>query len=81
MIGSGASGGAAAQCHVEADVFHQSLTIEQGAYFEGRSCRLEEPSSAETEPGQAHPKPRLVSGNLEHRRDQPLPQAAHSELG
>ena len=26
------------QCHVEGDIFHQSLAIEQGAYFEGK-CR------------------------------------------
>ncbi|MDA7948604.1 MAG: polymer-forming cytoskeletal protein [Hyphomicrobiaceae bacterium] len=29
--------------HVEGDVFHQSLAIEQGAYFEGKSRRSEEP--------------------------------------
>ena len=27
-----------AQCHVEGDIFHQGLAIEQGAYFEGK-CR------------------------------------------
>ncbi len=29
--------------HVEGDVFHQSLAIEQGAYFEGKSRRSEDP--------------------------------------
>ena len=29
--------------HVEGDVFHQSLAIEQGAYFEGKSRRSDEP--------------------------------------
>ena len=29
--------------HVEGDVLHQSLAIEQGAYFEGKSRRAEEP--------------------------------------
>jgi cytoskeletal protein CcmA (bactofilin family) len=28
-------------CHVEGDVFHQSLAVEQGAFFEGRSRRSE----------------------------------------
>jgi cytoskeletal protein CcmA (bactofilin family) len=31
--------------HVEADVVHKSLAIEQGAFFEGRSIRSEEPMS------------------------------------
>ena len=29
--------------HVEGDIFHQSLAIEQGAYFEGKSRRSENP--------------------------------------
>lgn len=29
--------------HVEGDVFHKSLAIEQGAYFEGKSRRSENP--------------------------------------
>jgi cytoskeletal protein CcmA (bactofilin family) len=32
-----------AQCHVEGDIFHQGITIEQGAYFEGRSRRSDNP--------------------------------------
>jgi cytoskeletal protein CcmA (bactofilin family) len=32
-----------AQCHVEGDIFHQSLAIEQGAYFEGKSRRSDNP--------------------------------------
>jgi cytoskeletal protein CcmA (bactofilin family) len=31
--------------HVEGDVFHQSLSIEQGAYFEGKSRRSEDPTA------------------------------------
>ena len=31
--------------HVEGDVHHQSLAIEQGAYFEGKSRRSEDPLS------------------------------------
>jgi cytoskeletal protein CcmA (bactofilin family) len=32
-------------CRVEADVFHKSLVIEQGAFFEGKSRRSEDPMS------------------------------------
>jgi cytoskeletal protein CcmA (bactofilin family) len=32
-----------AQSHVEGDIFHQSLAIEQGAYFEGKSRRSDNP--------------------------------------
>jgi cytoskeletal protein CcmA (bactofilin family) len=32
-----------ATSHVEGDVFHQTLAIEQGAYFEGKSRRSEDP--------------------------------------
>jgi cytoskeletal protein CcmA (bactofilin family) len=31
--------------HVEADVVHKSLAIEQGAFFDGRSIRSEDPMS------------------------------------
>ena len=31
--------------HVEGDVFHKSLTIEQGAFFEGKSRRSDDPMS------------------------------------
>ena len=30
---------------IEADVFHRSLTIEQGAFYEGKSRRLDDPMS------------------------------------
>lgn len=35
--------------HVEGDVFHQTLSIEQGAFFEGKSRRSDDPLAA---PGQ-----------------------------
>jgi cytoskeletal protein CcmA (bactofilin family) len=34
-----------AQSHVEADIFHASLEIEEGAYFEGKSRRTADPLS------------------------------------
>ncbi|MEI9900297.1 MAG: polymer-forming cytoskeletal protein [Hyphomicrobium sp.] len=29
--------------HVEGDIFHQALAIEQGAFFEGKSRRSDDP--------------------------------------
>ena len=36
--------------HVEGDVYHQSLAIEQGAFFEGKSRRSEDPTAAAARP-------------------------------
>ena len=33
-------------CHVEGDIFHQTLAIEQGAFFEGKSRRSDNPMAA-----------------------------------
>jgi len=38
-----------AQSHVEGDIYHQSLAIEQGAYFEGKSRRTDDPLSAKAD--------------------------------
>jgi cytoskeletal protein CcmA (bactofilin family) len=40
-----------AQSHVEGDIFHQSLAIEQGAYFEGKSRRSDSPLAETKAPG------------------------------
>ena len=34
-----------AASHVEGDIFHRMLTIEKGAFFEGRSRRVEDPAA------------------------------------
>ena len=39
------------QCHVEGDIFHQTLAIEQGAYFEGKSRRSDNPLAEVKAPG------------------------------
>ena len=61
--------------HVEGDIYHQSLALEQGAYFEGRSRRSDDPmggaghaasangSAKESEPAEAEP--------ASHRKDKP----------
>jgi cytoskeletal protein CcmA (bactofilin family) len=56
--------------HVEGDLFHQSLAIEQGACFEGKSGPLDNPLSGETAPGdRAATKPQLVFGRSEEAGD------------
>jgi len=40
-----------AQSHVEGDIFAQSLAIEQGAYFEGKSRRSDDPLAEIKAPG------------------------------
>jgi cytoskeletal protein CcmA (bactofilin family) len=39
-----------ATSHVEGDVFHQALAIEQGAFFEGKSRRAEDPTAGIARP-------------------------------
>ena len=46
-----------APSHVEGDVYHQTIAIEQGAYFEGKSRRSDNPLAA---PKQAGEKPQGV---------------------
>jgi len=40
-----------APSHVEGDIFHKSLAIEQGAYFEGKSRRSDDPLAEAKAPG------------------------------
>ncbi|HET7604451.1 MAG TPA: polymer-forming cytoskeletal protein [Sphingomicrobium sp.] len=47
-----------AQSHVEGDIFHQSLAIEQGAYFEGKSRRSDDPlAEIKNAPGASGARP------------------------
>lgn len=36
--------------HVEGDIYHQTLAIEQGAFFEGKSRRSDDPTAGATRP-------------------------------
>lgn len=36
--------------HVEGDIYHQALAIEQGAFFEGKSRRSEDPTGGVSKP-------------------------------
>jgi cytoskeletal protein CcmA (bactofilin family) len=61
------------KCHVEGDLIHQSLAIEQGALFEGKSRRDDHPLSlslATSEAGLAA-KPQLVGERSEEHGNKP----------
>ena len=49
-----------ANSHVEGDIFHKALAIEQGAYFEGKSRRSDDPV-AEPLSDQSKPSPAPIS--------------------
>ncbi len=53
-----------AQSHVEGDIYHKALAIEQGAFFEGKSRRSEDPVASASEPE----KPPMVAA--------PVPEAS-----
>lgn len=40
-----------ASSHVEGDIYHQSLAIEQGAFFEGKSRRADDPTAVSADAG------------------------------
>jgi cytoskeletal protein CcmA (bactofilin family) len=40
--------------HVDGDIYHQTLAIEQGAFFEGNSRRTEDPIAGIGQPGPRH---------------------------
>jgi cytoskeletal protein CcmA (bactofilin family) len=46
-----------ANSHIEGDVFHRSLAIEQGTYFEGKSRRSDDPLSVQVRPTNGIPLP------------------------
>lgn len=65
--------------HVEGDVSHQSLTIEQGAYFEGKSSPSDDvmlDESATANPSATNPQ--LTSERAEPSRDKPSAALIHS---
>ena len=59
--------------HVEGDILHQSLAMEQGAHFEGKSRRSNDPLSlSQTVPvDRAATKPLVVTEQPEPRKDKP----------
>lgn len=51
------------QSHVEGDIYHQSLAIEQGAYFEGKSRRSDNPMETASSGGRSSGAAASASGN------------------
>ena len=47
--------------HVEGDIFHKSLAIEQGAFFEGKSRRAEDPTAVNAD---SKPSSNLTGTNI-----------------
>jgi len=45
-------------CHVDGDITHEQLAMETGAFFQGRSLRLQRPPSPRPEPSITPPPPR-----------------------
>ncbi|MBM3544436.1 MAG: polymer-forming cytoskeletal protein [Alphaproteobacteria bacterium] len=65
------------QAHVEGDIFHQSLAIEQGAYFEGKSRRSDDPmADLKTEKSQNHSRSDRPFESRSDDKDKPLNSAA-----
>jgi cytoskeletal protein CcmA (bactofilin family) len=65
-----------AQSHVEGDIFHQSLAIEQGAYFEGKSRRSDNPlaeakAAAGGAPRVEAPRPDKAANSDSKPKDEP----------
>ena len=65
-----------AQSHVEGDIFHQSLAIEQGAYFEGKSRRSDDPLADSRTRRPHEPASRTKAGKLRSAAD----RARHHQL-
>jgi cytoskeletal protein CcmA (bactofilin family) len=61
------------KCHVEGDLIHQSLAIEQGALFEGKSRRADNPLSLSPTTSEAGiaAKPQLVGERSEEHGNKP----------
>jgi cytoskeletal protein CcmA (bactofilin family) len=66
-----------AQSHIEGDIIHQSLAIEQGAYFEGKSRRTDNPLEEVKASSAGSPRPvtsrRTSIRNLTTRRARHAP--------
>lgn len=66
-----------ATSHVEGDVLHKSLAIEQGAYFEGKSRRSEDPLQEQGATSDEAPQ-RAAQPQQDQQASAPHPQASAS---
>lgn len=68
-----------AQSHVEGDIFHQSLAIEQGAYFEGKSRRSDDPLAEIKTPAPSSSRPAEKSVDFDSKpKDENNGVSAHA---
>ena len=65
-----------AMSHVEGDVYHQSIALEQGAFFEGRCCRCEDPMQIGGSLANGAAKP--SGADLAQRKDKPTHKFSRS---
>jgi cytoskeletal protein CcmA (bactofilin family) len=61
--------------HVEGDIYHQTMAIEQGAFFEGKSRRTDDPLQGLTR-GDRVPASIAASSEPETSAPPPLPEAS-----
>jgi cytoskeletal protein CcmA (bactofilin family) len=47
-------------CHVDGDITHEQLAMETGAFFQGRSLRLQRPAASTATVAPAVPKPEPI---------------------
>jgi cytoskeletal protein CcmA (bactofilin family) len=68
------------KCHVEGELVHQSLAIEPGAFFEGKSRRTDDPlsPSQETPAVAVAAKPQSVTERPDKLRDKPVTKFTRS---
>ena len=64
--------------HVEGDIIHESLAIEQGAFFEGKSRRAEEPTAVKpNRPGSSRgPSPSMSPSSQDKKKSDDEPPKA-----
>ena len=60
-----------AMCYVEGDIYHQSIALEQGAFFEGRSSRTEDPMQIGVLANGAATKPSAEDEQAAQRKEEP----------
>jgi cytoskeletal protein CcmA (bactofilin family) len=48
-------------CHVDGDITHEQLAMETGAFFQGRSLRLQRPATQGAQPTVTPPRPASTS--------------------
>jgi cytoskeletal protein CcmA (bactofilin family) len=66
--------------HVEGDIYHQTMAIEQGAFFEGKSRRTDDPLAGLSRPERAAPDAgSSYSGNSSSYGSSRAPEPQHEE--